>query len=271
VSASLPASIAAATAAIRQKGPVTGWVVDLRFAGGSEHRAAVESGSFWCAKEVGEFRLAGEAFRPPRNEQAPTAPVLILVNRQTRQAAETLATTIRLTANRALILGTNSAGQARSYRPFTVSDGLTLRLAGDALRLPDGSEFPTNGLMPDVRISISEDDERAYALDEYRRISQGRPLVSPGPNRLNEAELVRRRRLPRAGSISANPHIRSLPGSRSDLDSPGSQPREGNDALIPDAVQDPALALALDLISGVAADASQAEEAPKGLSEGESR
>ena len=271
VSSTLPANLAAAVAALRQAGPVTGWVLDLRFAGGSEHRAAIESASLWCAKEVGEFHLGGETFRPLRHEQAPSAPVLILINRQTRQAAETFATAVRLLANRALTLGTNSAGQARTYRPFPVSDTVSLRLAGEALRLPDGSEFSTNGLMPDVLVSTSEDDERAYAQDEYRRISQGRPFVSARPSRLNEAELVRRRRSPRSGSMIANPHLRSEDRSRPDSESQAIQPLDAEGALIQDAVQDPTLALALDLISGVAAEALPAEAASKGPSEGESR
>lgn len=271
VNASLPAALSSAAGALLQEGPVSGWVLDLRFAHGTAHRSAVEAASFWCSKDSGEFRLADETYRLSRNDQAPSAPVLILINRQTRQAAETLGLALRLTAARALTLGTHSAGEARVYRPLPIADGLSLRLAGDALRLPDGSEFSTNGLLPDVVIAIPEDDERAYAKDEYRRVSQGQPMVAAGANRLNEAELVRRRRSPRSNAAFANPHHRSGDRSRGGSESAGAATPDRESTTPPEAVQDPALALALDLISGVAADASGSEGSPKSSSEGESR
>lgn len=250
VAPALHDALLAALDDLRKDGPLSGLVLDLRFADGPDLGAGIDAASALASNGPVEFRLGDVTWETRRAANPPTMPILVLVNRQTRQAAEALATAVRSVATKALVLGSPTAGQARSYRPLPVSDALTVQVAQEALRLPDGSEFPASGLKPDLVLTVSEADERAYAMDEYQRVRQGRPVVSEGAFRLNEAELVRRRRQPR--SLFEEPHA---PGGRRRTDG---EDGDGGAFGAPAAVQDPALGLALDLISGAALDAAEA-------------
>jgi len=261
VGPALVPAIRSAVAGLRQEGPLSGLVLDLRFAHGSDFESGIAAASVFASNGTAEFRLGPNIWRTQRDPDPLAVPILILVNHRTRQAAEALASAVRTVAAKSLVLGSPTAGQARTYRPVAVSDSLTLQVASEALRLPDGSEFPAAGLPPDLRLSVSEDDERAYAVDEYQRVFKGRPLASVRPGRLNEAELVRRRRLPRLPFEESEP--RDARGS--------GHPDTGTSTSDPAgrAVQDPALAVALDLISGIAADAPETQ--PSAGASGDSR
>ncbi|MBL9126196.1 MAG: hypothetical protein JNL97_01055 [Verrucomicrobiales bacterium] len=267
VDASLRAALRAALQGLRQQGPVSGWIVDLRFAGGSDIGAGIDAASEFAAPDRSvDFRLGDSRWTVASGAEAFDVPVLVLVNRQTRQAAEAMAAAIRAVASKALVLGSPTAGQARRYRSVSVSESLVLQVAAESLRLPDGSEFPATGLGPDLKVAVPESDERAYAIDEYRRVSQGRALVASGPGRLNEAELVRRRRQPR--SPFDDPHG-GAEGSRRGATRQTVGAGENRPADAVRNVQDPALALALDLVSGAANEGVAAgSEAP---SAGDSR
>ena len=256
VGPSLADALRSAVAGLGQSGPLAGLVLDLRFANGADFESGIAAASVLASNGPVEFRLGPNTWRTQRGAQPLSVPILILVNRQTRQAAEALASAVRTVAAKSLLVGAPTAGQARTYRPVAVSDSLTLQVASDALRLPDGSEFPAAGLTPDLPIKVSEDDERAYAVDEYRRVFQGRPLASARLGRLNEAELVRRRRNPRSPFDDA--HARSRDEERF----PHSNTGNASETDATRAVQDPALAVALDLISGIAADAAVAQPPP---------
>jgi hypothetical protein len=254
VGPNLANALRSAVAELSQSGPLSGLVLDLRFAGGTDFESGIAAASVLASNGPVEFRLGPNTWRTQRDAQPLSVPVLILVNRQTRQAAEALASAIRTVAAKSLVVGSPTAGQARTYRPVEVSDSLTLQVAGDALRLPDGSEFPAAGLTPDLWISVSEEDERAYAMDEYRRVLQGRPLASARLGRLNEAELVRRRRNPRSPFEDSRPRDEDRFAHSDTGNPPESEATR--------AVQDPALAVALDLISGIAADTAAAQPSP---------
>ncbi len=271
VDPSLAGSLRGALAELIQGGPLAGLVLDLRFATGADLGSGVAAASAVAAKvDPVEFRLGDSSWKTQPDNRAPKVPVLVLVNRQTRQAAEVLASAVRESAAKSLVLGSPTAGQARTYRPVAVSETVTLQVAGDAVRLPDGSEFPATGLSPDLPILVPEEDERAYAVDEFQRVMKGRTVASSGLVRLNEAELVRRRRHPESlfEAIDGEPGNRP----RSSLRSGPSEADRSSSEEQPHAVQDPVLAVALDLISGVAASAAntlEASEPPP--SQGESR
>lgn len=267
VSPTITESVRSALAELGQGGPLSGLILDLRFASGTDFAAGIAGATPFASNGPVEFRLGDSVWRTQRDEKPPSVPVLILVNRQTRQAAEALASAVRASATKSIVLGSPTAGQARSYRPVAVSDSLTLQVATAALQLPDGSEFPASGLKPDLVVSVPEADERAYAIDEFRRVVQGRAMVQSGPGRLNEAELVRRRRGSRNSMeefpSEADPHRRG--SGRLARPDAGTPPSDAS----PRAVQDPALAVALDLISGFAAVAP--ETASPAASTGNSR
>ncbi len=256
VSTPLHDAISNALQSLTSQQPLSGLVLDLRFASGSDLAAGILAASPLATRPSQTFQLATNAWTPLPSPNAPAFPVLVLVNPQTRQAAEALAAAVRALAAKPLILGTPTAGQARAYRPFPVSDSLTLRIAADPLRLPNGDNFPTNGLQPDLTIEVPEADERAYAADEYQRVVRGRTFIASGPGRLNEAELVRRRRSPRA-IRDARDNRDAHPDFHRTADPSGN----AGDAA-PRSVQDPALALALDLISGWASETANPQPDP---------
>ena len=260
-------ALRAAMLELRQTGPLYGLIVDLRFAGGSDLGAGIEAASEFAApRRSVDFQL-GDTHWTARHEAGNDAfPILVLVNRQTRQAAEAFAAALRAVAAKPLVLGSPTAGQARRYRPVSVSDSLVLQVAAESLRLPDGAEFPTSGLEPNLKLQVPESDERAYAIDEYRRVVGGRARVSSGPGRLNEAELVRRRRLPRSPFEDA--HEGHATSRRDAIRGGGAEEGTSLEAA-PRSVQDPALALALDLIAGAAEDGTVSS--PDAVPPGDSR
>ncbi|MCC6232466.1 MAG: hypothetical protein IT580_07465 [Verrucomicrobiales bacterium] len=233
---SLPLQLATAAASLARQESLQGLVLDLRSASGTNFASALRS-----ARAFGEVPLAGltlgaqplidPSAAPSASTPSPSlqGPLAILVNRQTRGAAELLAATLRTAASPSVVIGTNTAGQARAYRPLPLGDGLELQLAADPIMLPGGTPFPLSGLQPDLTVTVSEEDEALYLTDEYQRVVRGRRLAIDTSARLNEAELIRRRR-----GLRPNPEPAAEAPSRS--------------------VQDPALARALDLLETWAAE-----------------
>ncbi|MGE3309778.1 MAG: S41 family peptidase [Limisphaerales bacterium] len=266
VDSTLAGSLRDALTELAKEGPLAGLVLDLRFASGADLGSGVVASSAVASKsDPVEFKLGEASWKTQPNDRAPKVPVLVLVNRATRQAAELFASAVRASAAKSLVLGAPTAGQARTYRPVAVSESVTLQVAGDAVRLPDGSEFPASGLAPDLAIQVPEEDERAYATDEFRRVVKGQAMASSGGLRLNEAELVRRRRQPEShfdlDDVESSTRQRI---SQRTFPVPADRGSSAPGEAVPHAVQDPVLAVALDLISGLAADEARTGEVAAG-------
>ena len=254
-----------------------GLVLDLRFAGGSHAggyaAAAALADPFLSARQPmidwgeGLKHSTGktDSQASTLNVAGPHAsvPVAILINKETRGAAEAFAAILRR-SDIGLILGDNSAGQAYITRDFTLKgpDRKVLRIATTPVKIAgnsvggasSASPIPRTGLAPDIKIQISLADERAFLQDPYRPLprlgasasglqANGSPndgtnqTTVAGTNRtsrrrLNEAELVRMQR------------------EGIDLDS---EFLPGRDAgpLRPPVITDPVLARALDLLKGL--------------------
>lgn len=229
---------------------LVGTVLDLRYAHGTDYEAAVEAAGLFASTNKAELRLGNRVFPVGGVSGGNTRPLMVLVNRETRGAAEALAAAVRATAGTCLIVGTNTSGQAREYRTVPIGQGISVQLAGAALQLPGGQPIPWGGLEPDLKVMVSAVDERAYWTNEFQRVLEGQPAGRSLTFRLNEAELVRRRQ----SRDSLDDPGRSGRGGR------GSGPRRPNRLRpepepVPDSapvVQDPSLARALDLLSGAA-------------------
>ena len=102
----------------------------------------------------------------------------------------------------------------------------------------DGKTLP-QGVAPDIDISTSAADEKAYMQNPFATLHQvataksGRANAAPEEPRLNEVSLIRRHK---NGDDNAAPDLRDAP------DVPEPAP----------VVADPALARALDLLKGLA-------------------
>jgi C-terminal processing protease CtpA/Prc len=202
---------------LRAAGTVTGAVLDLRFAGGRDFVVAA--------------RLAG-VFLPPSTplfdwgdglhlSSAPTnqfpRPLAVLVNAQTRGAAEAVAAILRH-AGAALLIGDTTAGDAAVVTDVNLSTGQRLRLTQGRVRLPDGQFLSAAGVVPDLRLPLDAAVERAFLRDPFTAIrSQTNSPTATNSittvvrvrKRLTEADLVRERERtatdPKATPAAAEP------------------------------------------------------------------
>jgi hypothetical protein len=225
--------------------------LDLRYAGVTDYSAAGDVANLFLEKETPLFTCRQETVKSHPRTNAWKAPVAILVNRQTKEAAEVLAGVLR-NSNVGLLLGTNTAGCAWIYQEFSLKNGQRLRLATDKVMLETDNLILESGLVPDILVPVSPEEERAYYADAFRQVVKPGPLVADrlgevnkaaslsgtnrGPRRLNEAELVRRQKEGIPGNNDEDDS--SIRGREIDADHP--------------TVTDPALVRALDLLKGLA-------------------
>src|SRR5690606_25992688 len=134
------------------------------------------------------------------------------------------AAALREVVSPSLLIGTNTAGLAASYLEVPVPNAGVIRVRKDVVTLPGDRPFPADGLAPDLVVPVAEADEALYFADPYRRVVDGHALPPNIVARLNEAELVRRRRGLRVTAEPTPP---------------------------PRYVHDPVLARALDLLDGL--------------------
>jgi len=189
---------------------VTGYVLDLRFADGTNFAAAAEVASRFLAdgqelftlksSETGTrvFRAGSEAKAGPSGgSDLTSAPLMMLVNAQTRGSAEALAGALRA-QDRGIVIGSATAGSAAAWQDVRLADGRTLRLATAKIVLPpfvEGGQpvdlFP-NGIAPDVAVKIDTQTEHdvvfAPATNETLTVSL-QPRVKKKD--LTEAQLVK--------------------------------------------------------------------------------
>ncbi|MBI3875983.1 MAG: hypothetical protein HY300_08500 [Verrucomicrobia bacterium] len=217
-----------------------GLVLDLRFAKGSDYAAATAVADLFVTAAKPQIEVGGKTFSSTAKDKAVVLPVAVLVNRQTSGAAEALAALVRL--NRiGLLIGGATAGEASQFKEFPLSNGQRLRVSTGVIRLADSSPLLPTGVQPDIAVNVSLADEKLFIEDAFRDLKAASPSASTSVNstngarkRLNEAELVRRRR----------------EGLSEDEDAPDSRVRMSEQAR--PLVRDPALARALDLLKGLA-------------------
>jgi hypothetical protein len=222
-----------------------GVILDLRYADGDDYASAAATADVFIKKDQPLLNWGDGMVRSKVKGDAVSAPVAVLVNRQTSRAAEALAAVLRETGT-ALILGSNTAGLAMIAQEYPLKDGERLRIATAPIQLGDGSTLSAQGLKPDIVVNVGPTDERAFYADAYR-VPRRPDLMAEGGSgltnsasgtnppvrrpRFNEAELVRERR-----------------EGISEADMTAAPPPEPEKPL----VSDPALARALDLLKGLA-------------------
>jgi C-terminal processing protease CtpA/Prc len=214
---------------------LAGVVLDLRFAEGTNYQAAAKVADEFVKGGQPLVRLGDVKIAATDRASDIRQPVAVLVNGETRAAAEALAAMLRESAA-ALVIGSKTAGEARLYETFTLSTGQRLRVGKVPIEVGRGKALPASGIVPDIDVSLSPEEEHAYYEDPYlvRRfapLSGGTNEVSglfPPGRPLNEAELVRRHRNGETGEVEARP-----------------------ETVEPSAITDPTLARALDFLKGI--------------------
>ena len=215
--------------ALAASNKVVGVVLDLRFANGDDHASVSE---------------AVKLFTTPKIPGSIGGPLVVLVNGETRDAAEVLATELRK-SGAALIIGSPTAGAATAFREFPLSNGERLRIA--TTPVTPGDTPAVSHVQPDITVTISPNDERVYFADAYADLSK--PAADTNLNaatngflsfidRTSEADLVREK-VNNSGEHNGVMLPRHIAPQK---------PFEPEKPLI----RDPVLARALDLIKGLA-------------------
>ncbi len=215
VSGNFADALGAAYRSLAATNTLAGVVLDLRFANGDGFTAAAAS-----AKAIkSDFR-----------------PLTVLINGETRGAAETLAGALRA-AKAGLLIGGETAGEAATFKELPLSNGQRLRIATATGK---STSMPANRVTPDIAVTVNAEDESAYFADAYASLAHGETNSVPNTNRFSsfidhtsEADLVRAKI--KDGEQGEN----------------GLPPRPVEPAK--PYIHDPALARAVDLIKGLAA------------------
>jgi C-terminal processing protease CtpA/Prc len=223
-----------------------GVVLDLRYAAGDDYSAAAATADLFVRKEQPLLNWGNGVVRSHAKNDAISVPVAVLINHDTKAAAEALAAAVRQTGT-GLLLGSKTAGEAMVAREYPLKNGDRLRIATARIEVGDSAVMSPDGVKPDIDVDVPGEDEQLYYADAFRALPRPELSVNTslsltnqnaGTNnraaarrRFNEAELVRERK----------------EGASFDLDSID----RGNEPDKP-TVHDPALARALDLLKGLA-------------------
>lgn len=239
VSSRLPTAFSDALTALSRTNKLKGLVIDLRYANGSDYGAAANVTDRFLASEQPLLDWGKGVVKSTDKTNAFRQPVAVLVNRLTTGAAEALAGALRA-KDIALLIGTNTAGQASITKDFPLKNGQTLRLAVAPVKVGDGEVIER--LKPDIRVDVSPEDEREFFVDAYKTLPRAGVNTSTNVaslsvtnrprRRINEAELVR---MLREGE---NPEEESAKPGRAEPVRP--------------MITDPALSRAIDLLKALA-------------------
>jgi hypothetical protein len=224
---------------VKATNKVSGIVLDVRYAKGSDFKAAADVVDLFVNKTVPLLNWGSGVVSAHEKPNAITVPVAVLVNHQTAGAAEALAAAVRESGS-GLILGSRTSGSAMVMEDFPLKDGEHLRIGSSPVTLGNGKPMSTDGVKPDIDVTVSEEAERAFYADAFLMVSN--PPSGSSSNmeasatnqtkvRFNEAELVREHR---AGENPDEMAAKRPPEPQAPV------------------VSDPALARALDLLKGLA-------------------
>ena len=242
VEENLPGEFAAALIKISATNKIKGLVIDLRFAGGTDYAAAVKVADQFLASEQPLLDWGQGMKKSTDKTNARRWPVAVLVNHSTLGAAEALAAVLRH-SDTALLIGTNTAGQASITKDFPLSNGQSLRLAVAVVKNGDGVLL--GSLKPDIRVDVAPDDELAYFTDAYKMLSKA---GAPGVTGTNVASLT---------VTNKNPRRRLNEAELVRMSRDGESPEDETDKVRhpvenPRVIADPALARAIDLLKALA-------------------
>jgi len=233
----LASQVNAAYRAMTATNKIVGLTLDLRFADGNDYTAAVATADLFVTKKMPllEWGKGTENSQPA--PEPISGPLVVLVNGGTSGAAEALAAALR-EADAGLIIGSPTAGWAMTARDFPLKNGERLRIATNPVKLGNGAAI--SRVSPDIAVTVSPDDERAYLKNPYATRAQNDNPAAIVTNNLlsfvdhtSEADLVRQKLKDgdNVGVIAPAPAGKGPPTP---------------------VIADPVLARALDLLKGLA-------------------
>lgn len=238
----LATSLRSAYQPLNESNKLKGVILDLRFTDGADYATVAAVAELFSLKNPATLDWGKGSQESKTGAGLISVPLIVLVNGETRSAAEALAALLR-EAGAGLMLGSRTAGHALLSQDFPLSDGAILRVATASVKL-NGVELAS--VRPDIEVTVSLKEEQAFFADAFlvptRTSLAAVTNKLSGTNasghriRLTEAELVRAHR---QGLNPAEDEEGFIAGTRETK---------------PEAplVSDPALARALDLLKGLA-------------------
>jgi hypothetical protein len=212
---------------------IKGLIIDLRFARGGEYQEIQQLLDPFIDKEIVLFKSRDQTWKTNAKTNAYSFPVVALVNRQTRGAAEALSGVMQ-NSKVALLIGSTTSGQALGYSEFPLSQGFRLKIAQEPLQFADGRVLSTKGVIPDVQVPATIEVEwHTYTNSFPKESSVQSTNLNSSRSRINEAQLVR---MQKEGKSLQD--LQSLTNTR---------PSEASEA----PMQDQVLARALDLLKAL--------------------
>jgi C-terminal peptidase prc len=114
---------------------------------------------------------------PPAGPDLRHLPLVVLIDNETASYAELLAAILQH-EDRALIVGTRSAGNTETIYAYTLSDGSRVWLAQEGFRLQNGDNLEGIGVQPDSTVDV---DWTHYSEDDDPQLLEALRLLGAGP------------------------------------------------------------------------------------------
>ena len=164
VDSGLADAVSASFKQLNSTNKVSGIVLDLRYTGGSDYKAAAAAADLFVSKNEPLLNWGEGVVSSHEKSNALTVPVAILVNHETAGAAEAFAATFRETGA-GLILGSRTGGQRNDHAGFSAQGRRSsLRIASAPITLGDGSSLSVDGIKPDIDVTVSMEERNAHSL-----------------------------------------------------------------------------------------------------------
>jgi carboxyl-terminal processing protease len=152
--------------------PIEGLILDVRATDQGAPGVILEILDSFVEGEVGAFhaRLGDEAIDIEPDDLASdyaSIPIVVLVDADSEAEAEQLAAILQ-DQDRALVIGSETAGETHGANNVDFPDGSLLQIVSFGFRLPDGEVLEGQGITPDITIdddwlSFSEAEDPAIA------------------------------------------------------------------------------------------------------------
>lgn len=157
--------------------PSGGGILDLRGAGGQDEEAVAAVAALFTGPNVPLYAFADRGggdeavhLSGPAEGPGPAVPVMVLIDRETRGAAELLAAVLAWHARRTMSIGEETEGDPLVRRPLALPDGRHALLAHRVLRVGEARYDGTAGVKPYLAIkATSEAAESAYEPETLER------------------------------------------------------------------------------------------------------
>lgn len=169
-------------------------ILDLRgVPAGGEFEMAADFARRFCPKGKILFTIQKPSAKQERiltSNQNPAFEgiVVVLTDGHTSGAAEALAATLRLNA-RAMIVGSDTSGEAVEFAEVALGGGHVLRIAVSQIVLPGTGPLFPHGVKPDVAIALPGDVQtEIFAASRENGVSQF--VFDTERPRINEASLI---------------------------------------------------------------------------------